>query len=81
MTGSSTPAQSLKKSSRQAENTITVRYIVKDVPQSVDFYTRHLGFTIGLDARPAFAVVARGPLRLALSGTSRRVLYPIDAIL
>jgi predicted enzyme related to lactoylglutathione lyase len=50
--------------------TVTVRYIVKDVPESVEFYTKQLGFTVALDARPAFAVVARGALRLALSGTS-----------
>jgi len=72
MTVSSTPAETSKAASAQTENTVTVRYIVNDVPQSVEFYTRHLGFTIGLDARPAFAVVARGPLRLALSGTTGR---------
>jgi catechol 2,3-dioxygenase-like lactoylglutathione lyase family enzyme len=55
-------------SSTPAEATVTVRYIVRDVPESVEFYTKHLGFTIALDARPAFAVVGRGPLRLALSG-------------
>src|SRR4029453_14828670 len=57
-------------SSSTAAATVTVRYIVKDVSESVEFYTKHLGFTIALDARPAFAVVARGALRLALSGTS-----------
>lgn len=51
-------------------STVTVRYIVKDVPESVEFYTKHLEFTIALDARPAFAIVARGPLRLALSGVA-----------
>jgi catechol 2,3-dioxygenase-like lactoylglutathione lyase family enzyme len=48
--------------------TVTVRYIVKDVSESVEFYTQHLGFTIGMDARPGFAIVALGLLRLALSG-------------
>jgi catechol 2,3-dioxygenase-like lactoylglutathione lyase family enzyme len=48
--------------------TVTVRYIVSDVPESVNFYTTYLGFTITLDARPGFAIVAHGPLRLALSG-------------
>jgi catechol 2,3-dioxygenase-like lactoylglutathione lyase family enzyme len=52
------------------EATVTVRYIVSDVNQSVEFYTKELGFTIALDARPAFAIVARGPLRLALSGVA-----------
>ena len=57
-------------SSPSSDATVTVRYIVKDVPESVEFYTKQLGFTIALDARPAFAVVARGALRVALSGTS-----------
>lgn len=52
---------------REAISTVTVRYIVTDVPDSVEFYTKLLGFTIALDARPGFALVARGPLRLALS--------------
>jgi catechol 2,3-dioxygenase-like lactoylglutathione lyase family enzyme len=49
---------------------VTVRYIVQDVPESVAFYTGHLGFAVALDARPGFALVARGPLRLALSAVS-----------
>lgn len=35
---------------------------------AVAFYTNHLGFTVGLDARPAFAAVTRGGLQLWLSG-------------
>jgi catechol 2,3-dioxygenase-like lactoylglutathione lyase family enzyme len=49
---------------------VTVRYIVQDVPKSIEYYTKHLGFTIVLDARPGFAVLARGPLRLALSAVA-----------
>jgi catechol 2,3-dioxygenase-like lactoylglutathione lyase family enzyme len=45
-----------------------VRYIVDDVPAAIDFYTTHLGFTLGTNAPPAFADVTRGPLRLLLSG-------------
>ncbi|MPZ20180.1 MAG: VOC family protein [Luteitalea sp.] len=47
-----------------------VRYIVNDVPASLEFYTKHLGFTVTRDASPGFALVARGPLRLALSGVT-----------
>ena len=47
---------------------ISVRYIVDDVDEAVGFYTEKLGFTLGLDARPAFADVRRGSLRLLLSG-------------
>jgi catechol 2,3-dioxygenase-like lactoylglutathione lyase family enzyme len=45
-----------------------VRYVVDDVRAAVDFYTSHFGFTLGMDAVPAFADVTRGPLRLLLSG-------------
>ncbi|MER7499226.1 VOC family protein [Nonomuraea pusilla] len=45
-----------------------VRYLIDDVRAAVDFYTTHLGFTVALDAAPAFADVRRGPLRLLLSG-------------
>ena len=47
--------------------TVNVRYLVDDVFASVDFYTRHFGFTAGLTSEP-FADVTRGNLRLLLSG-------------
>src|SRR3954465_12190532 len=47
---------------------VSVRYIVHDVEVSVAFYTTHLGFTLMTKAFPAFADVARGDLRLLLSG-------------
>lgn len=46
---------------------VSVRYLVDDVAASVDFYTRHFGFTLGI-AAPPFAEVTRGNLRLLLSG-------------
>lgn len=46
----------------------SVRYVVDDVQAAVDFYTTHLGFTVRINAVPAFADVIRGPLRLLLSG-------------
>jgi catechol 2,3-dioxygenase-like lactoylglutathione lyase family enzyme len=48
-------------------DTVSVRYLVDDVAASVDFYTRHFGFTVGISS-PAFADVTRGNLRLLLSG-------------
>ena len=48
----------------------SVRYLVDDVPAAIDFYTRHLGFTLNTNPAPAFADVVRGPLRLLLSGTA-----------
>ena len=46
---------------------VSVRYMVDDVAKSVDFYTKVLGFEV-LNAFPAFADVARGKLRVLLSG-------------
>ncbi|HEX6902484.1 MAG TPA: VOC family protein [Thermoanaerobaculia bacterium] len=45
-----------------------VRYQVKDVERSVDFYTRHLGFKVEQRTGPAFASVSNGGLILWLSG-------------
>src|ERR1044071_5360943 len=47
---------------------VNVRYMVEDVETSISFYTKHLGFTLGINAAPAFADVTRGNLRLLLSG-------------
>ncbi|MBT2534805.1 VOC family protein [Arthrobacter sp. ISL-69] len=47
---------------------VSVRYMVDDVGAAIDFYTKHLGFTLRMSAAPAFADVARGQLRLLLSG-------------
>ena len=50
------------------EQMVSVRYLVDDVAASIDFYTRHFGFEPLTSAPPAFADVARGNLRLLLSG-------------
>src|SRR3954452_12681722 len=47
---------------------VSVRYIVDDVDAALAFYTSNLGFTVLTDFSPAFADVARGQLRLLLSG-------------
>jgi catechol 2,3-dioxygenase-like lactoylglutathione lyase family enzyme len=59
----------------------SVRYLVDDVAAAADFYTTHLGFTLNIDAAPAFADVVRGPLRLLLSGpaSSGARATPADA--
>ena len=46
---------------------VSVRYMVDDVERAVAFYTKMLGFEV-LNAFPPFADVARGKLRLLLSG-------------
>ena len=57
----------------------SVRYLVDDVDRAVDFYTSHLGFTLGHNAAPAFAEVVRGPLRLQLSGPASSGARPMPA--
>jgi catechol 2,3-dioxygenase-like lactoylglutathione lyase family enzyme len=47
---------------------VGVRYMIDDVPVAVKFYTTVLGFTLELDASPAFAAVSRDGVRLLLSG-------------
>lgn len=49
-------------------STVNVRYMVDDVDEAIAFYTKHLGFELLSNAAPAFADVARGDLRLLLSG-------------
>jgi glyoxylase I family protein len=45
-----------------------VRYQVKDVSRSIEFYTRRLGFKLGHQQLPAFAAVSIDNLTLLLSG-------------
>jgi catechol 2,3-dioxygenase-like lactoylglutathione lyase family enzyme len=57
--------------------TVNVRYMVDDVDAAVAFYTAHLGFTLISKTAPAFADVARGDLRLLLSGPSSSAGRPM----
>jgi glyoxylase I family protein len=45
-----------------------IRYQVKDVARSVEFYTQHLGFTVQHQQLPAFATVSLGEVAMLLSG-------------
>ena len=47
--------------------TVSVRYIVDDVEETVEFYTGRLGFSVELNPAPGFAVLSRGDLRLLLN--------------
>jgi catechol 2,3-dioxygenase-like lactoylglutathione lyase family enzyme len=47
--------------------TVSVRYIVDDVDAAIAFYRDNLGFTEVIHPAPAFAMMTRGDLRLALS--------------
>jgi len=44
-----------------------VRYIVTNVDAAIDFYTRHLGFTVQMHPSPPFAEIARDELHLYLT--------------
>ena len=56
----------------------TIRYIVDDVDQALDFYVGKLGFTLEQRLGPPFAMITKGDLRLWLSGpgTSARRAMP-----
>jgi glyoxylase I family protein len=45
-----------------------VRYQVRDVSRSVNFYTQQLGLKLDMQNLPAFAQVSAGNLKLILSG-------------
>jgi catechol 2,3-dioxygenase-like lactoylglutathione lyase family enzyme len=51
--------------------------MVNDVDDAVAFYTTHLGFDLLTSAAPAFADVARGDLRLLLSGPTSSAGRPM----
>jgi len=57
--------------------TVNVRYMVGDVEAAVAFYTTYLGFTLISKTAPAFADVARGDLRLLISGPSSSAGRPM----
>jgi len=71
-TSKDTGAASSAASSLDTQNVIVglwgVRYQVKDVSRSIQFYTQQLGFKLDQQALPAFAQVSVGNLKLILSG-------------
>ncbi|HEX4819719.1 MAG TPA: VOC family protein [Acidimicrobiales bacterium] len=56
---------------------VSVRYMVDDVEAAVGFYTKVLDFEILNNFAPAFADVARGNLRLLLSGPTSSAGRPM----
>ncbi len=53
------------------------RYLVNDVEGSIEFYTKHLGFTLTDQMGPAFAIVAKGDMNLWLSGPQTSAARPM----
>src|SRR5215212_4874608 len=60
-----------------SDDLVSVRYIVDDVEQALNFYTTHFGFEARTNALPAFADVVRGHLRLLLSGPASSAGRPM----
>jgi len=60
-----------------SDETVHVRYLVDDVDAAIDFYTRHLGFSVVSNMSPAFADVRRGALSLLLSGPKSSAARPM----
>jgi catechol 2,3-dioxygenase-like lactoylglutathione lyase family enzyme len=56
---------------------VSVRYMVDEVEESIDFYTTHFDFTLRSNFAPAFADVVRGNLRLLLSGPTSSAGRPM----
>jgi len=55
---------------------VSVRYMVDDVAAATEFYTKFLGFEV-LNSFPPFADVARGNLRLLISGPASSAGRPM----
>jgi catechol 2,3-dioxygenase-like lactoylglutathione lyase family enzyme len=60
-----------------SDDLVSVRYMVDDVERAVAFYTTHFGFSLRMNAAPAFADVVRGRLRLLLSGPTSSAGRPM----
>lgn len=56
---------------------VSVRYMVDDVEAALAFYTKLLDFKVLTSFPPAFADVARGNLRLLLSGPTSSAGRPM----
>ena len=55
---------------------VYVRYMVDEVTDAAAFYVDHLGFTLEMDALPAFADVSRGAFTCCCRGRRPRRRVP-----
>ena len=53
---------------------VSVRYMVHDVEESIDFYTRHFGFKLKTGAAPAFADITSS--QRSIQDPTRRLVQP-----
>ena len=49
---------------------VNVRYIVNDIDESIDFYTKNLGFSVVMHPAPEFAILSLENFQLLLSKPS-----------
>src|SRR5258708_30297694 len=61
----------------EPSGTVNVRYMVDDVEEAVAFYTKVLDFEVLNNFAPVLADVARGNLRLLLSGPTSSAGRPM----
>ena len=54
-----------------------IRYLVRDVDQSIEFYRTQLGFTLEQQFGPAMAILARGNVTLWLAGPMASAAKPM----
>ena len=70
--GSSATSSALSSNTTDSQSVVLglrgVRYQVKDVGRSINFYTKQLGFKLDMQNLPAFGQVSVGNLKLILSG-------------
>lgn len=60
-----------------SDATVNVRYMVDDVEAAIEWYTRHLDFSLLSNHAPAFADIRRHALRLLLSGPASSAGRPM----
>jgi catechol 2,3-dioxygenase-like lactoylglutathione lyase family enzyme len=60
-----------------SDTIVNVRYMVDDVEAAVEWYVKHLGFSLLSSQAPAFADIKRGSLRLLLSGPTSSAGRPM----
>jgi len=55
----------------------SIRYLVRDVPEAIDFYVKGLGFTLDQQFGPAMAILRHGDLTLWLAGPMASAARPM----
>lgn len=60
-----------------SDTIVNVRYMIDDVEAAVEWYAKHLGFSLLSSHAPAFADIKRGSLRLLLSGPTSSAGRPM----